>query len=318
MMRISLEQASYELKEGRVVAVPTETVYGLAASLSHPQAIQRIFDLKNRPPNNPLIIHISTANQIDTYASELPPHFDTLARSFWPGPMTLIIPIQPDLIHESVRANLKTAGFRIPQHSLAKKLIDLTGPLVMPSANLSGRPSSTSPEHVESDFGVEFPVLDGGTCRKGLESTILGWIDDKWVIFRSGALSPVEFESVLGYEPIIMTHIKGKDPVCPGQLFRHYSPRAKLLLSDAMHIDAAQIENASCILGFKERSYPHNKLIFILGSLNNAEEVAHNLYHVLRQLDEENMPSAWVDMNFPSDGLWITIAERLNRAGQAP
>jgi len=148
-MRINLEQAISKIQLGEVVAIPTETVYGLAASLALPEAIQLIFDLKKRPLNNPLIIHVCSTSQIKEYTSELPPDFDRLADFFWPGPLTMIIPIQCHLVPQIVRANLCTAGFRIPQHPLAQQLMHFTGPLVMPSANLSGKPSATSAAHVE-------------------------------------------------------------------------------------------------------------------------------------------------------------------------
>ena len=308
-MQIDLEQAVHALKEGGVIAVPTETVYGLAASMHSHGAIGKIFDLKGRPLSNPLIIHCATSDQIVEFVSELPPQFNELAHAFWPGPMTLVLPIRSRLVPSIVRAHLETAGFRIPRHSMARELLQLTGPLVMPSANLSGRPSSTSRKHVEEDFGTQFPVLDGGLCEKGLESTILGRNDGKWVIYRLGALSAGDFESVLGYCPSVINEMPSEKPLCPGQLFRHYSPKARLILGDSTFI-----EEATCILGFSERKYPEGKQVLILGSLNDPEEVAGNLYSQLRMLDEKEVAVAWVDTYFPREGLWITIAERLERA----
>ena len=180
----------------------------------------------------------------------------------------------------------------------------------MPSANLSGRPSSTRPEHVEEDFGENFPVLDGGCCAKGLESTILLYQAGRWAIARLGAISPEEFEPILGYQPVVLTKQGTEKPLCPGQLFRHYSPKAKLYLGDLSKLD-----DSSVILGFKERSYPAAKQVLFLGSISDPQEVAENLYRTLRLIDQEGYPSAWVDMDFPRHGLWQTIAERLLRAG---
>lgn len=310
-MRISLSQAIVALQSKQILAVPTETVYGLAASLNHPSAIEQLFALKGRPLVNPLIIHISDLQQLSAYVKTYPPHFEELVQTFWPGSLTCILPVVHSSIPSLVRAGLPTAGFRLPALEITRTLIQATGPLVMPSANLSGHPSATCPEHVEEDFGIDFPVLDGGICRTGLESTILLYQEEKWVVVRLGALSPEIFKRVLGYQPLIVQHTSDSPPLCPGQLFRHYAPRARLFLGEL-----AAIPEISFMIGFKERSYPSAKRLLLLGSLFHPEEVAKNLYHVLRQLDHEEATHAWVDMDFPRHGLWQTIAERLFRAGE--
>lgn len=311
-MRITLSQAVQAIQEEQVIAVPTETVYGLAASLSSVQAIQHVFTLKGRPLINPLIIHVADTAQIYPYLSETPPFFYELVEAFWPGPMTLILPIQQDRIHSVVRANLPTAGFRIPDHPLALELLRQVGPLVMPSANLSGRPSSTTPSHVEEDFGARVPVLDGGCSIRGIESTILAYQEERWVIVRLGSLAPEDFESVLGYQPAIVHPVKGdSQPLCPGQLFRHYAPHAKLALSHLEKLDSIPV-----ILGFNEIAYPAHKQVIRMGSIDEPLEVAEHLYDCLRQLDQEQIKEAWVDMRFPRQGLWLTIAERLERAAK--
>lgn len=310
-MRIHLDEAIQLLNDAHVVAVPTETVYGLAASLRHLSAIEQIYSLKGRPRANPMIVHVNHVDRIKSFSLELPPQFNELALAFWPGPMTLILPVNTSLIPSLVRSDLPTVGFRIPKHAVTLALLKETGPLVMPSANLSGKPSATSPEHVEEDFGLNFPVLDGGNCEKGLESTILCYQKDRWVILRLGSLEPAAFLSVLGYEPEVILKTDSSKPLCPGQLFRHYAPKAKLLFGDSI-----DISEVSFIIGFKERIYPKEKRIIHLGSLLNPNEVAENLYKVLRQLDQEKAQAAWVDMDFPSDGLWQTIRERLTRASE--
>jgi L-threonylcarbamoyladenylate synthase len=308
-MRITLLQAIAMLRSGQVLAVPTETVYGLAACLTQPVTIERIFTLKGRPRANPLIIHVADWHEICHYTTHYPPGFEALAQTFWPGALTCILPVHSK-VPSIVRAGLPTAGFRVPDLALTRQLLQETGPLVMPSANLSGRPSATRPEHVEEDFGIDFPVLDGGICSKGVESTILFYQEPEWVVVRLGALAPEVFESVLGYQPRFVQKKEGAQPLCPGQLFRHYAPRARLILGGA-----AAIAEARFVLGFKERRYPVNKRIILLGSLSQPEEVAENLYQALRQLDQEGAAQAWVDMDFPRQGLWQTIAERLMRAG---
>jgi len=172
-MLVTLENACERLKQGAVVAIPTETVYGLAASLSSLEAIKQVFALKGRPANNPLIIHVSDPSQVQLYTEELPKDFSVLAEAFWPGPMTLILSADKLQVPKIVRAGLDTVAFRVPDHSLALEVLSNIGPVVMPSANLSGSPSSTCSEHVCNDFGRDFPVLDGDRCLRGVESTIL-------------------------------------------------------------------------------------------------------------------------------------------------
>lgn len=307
-MRIKVDKGVELLKSGKVVAVPTETVYGLAASLNQPKAIEDIFLLKGRPANNPLIIHVDVAEKILDFALNLPPDFIKLSGTFWPGPLTLVLPIRENTIPNIVRAGLSTAAFRIPSHPLARELLQKTGPLVMPSANLSGRPSSTSAVHVEQDFGIDFPVIDGGSCQQGLESTILYFDHHQWQIIRLGALSPEAFIPLLGYEPKVIKLMKDQTPICPGQLFRHYAPKAKLHLCD----DPKECKGV--VVGFSDRQYPLAKQVYKWGRSDNVKEVAENLYSILRQLDEQNFEEAWVDMDFPSQELWLTVKERLLKA----
>jgi L-threonylcarbamoyladenylate synthase len=306
-MKISLPEAIQRLQNGEVVAIPTETVYGLAACVHQPKAIAHIFSLKNRPLQNPLIIHVAHYTDIAFYVNRYPPHYDELAHAFWPGAFTCILPIDPNKILTLVRAGLHTAAFRIPSLSITQQLLSITGPLVMPSANLSGKPSSTLYTHVEEDFGKDFPILEGEVCPKGLESTILAYEKGEWQVARLGALAAEVFIPILGYQPQILN--SKKQPICPGQLFRHYAPKAKLVIGDLSEQTTVQF-----IIGFKEKQYPLNKRILYIGSLENPEEVGENLYRVLRQLDEEEAPIAWIDMDFPAEGLWATIRERFLRA----
>lgn len=310
-MKVTTEQAISLLNSGLVVALPTETVYGLAASINFPRAIKAIFGLKGRPPNNPLIIHIGSIDDMSLYAKDLPASFNALAKAFWPGPMTLIIPVKEDTIPAIARAGLPTAGFRVPNHDLTREVLKATGPLVMPSANLSGKPSATSAKHVEDDFGSGFSVLDGGVCEKGVESTILYWDQSKWLLIRLGALAPEVFADILGYVPQVAKEPTDKQtkPICPGQLYRHYSPKAKLILS----YTTSEI-TSGVVIGFKDRIYSKSCRLFSLGSSSDPNSAAHELYAVLRQLDVEHVESAFVDMDFPDHGLWMTLKERLQKA----
>lgn len=312
-MRVTLDQAISLLNGGLVVAIPTETVYGLAASINFENAIEEIFKIKGRPSNNPLIVHVATADDIRMYAQEIPKDFSKLAAAFWPGPLTLVLPVFEDMIPPVARAGLPTAAFRVPSHKLTLEVLKGTGPLVMPSANLSGKPSATSAEHVEHDFGRGFSVLDGGECTKGVESTILCLDHSKWVVIRLGALPPEAFRPVLGYIPEVKGNEKNSAPLCPGQLYRHYAPKAKLLLMENI-LDS---ESAQNIVGFSDRIYPKDSRLFSLGKSDDPDTAAQMLYDVLRSLDQENIDQAIVDMNFPKEGLWLTLRERLQKAANS-
>lgn len=306
-MRISVSKAIDLLLQGQVVALPTETVYGLAACMAQPKAVSCIYSLKNRPSDNPLIIHVSCLDQLHEIAEKIPDSCQALIEHFWPGPLTFILPAKKESVPEIVRANLPNIAVRMPNHPLMVEILNHTGPLVAPSANLSGKPSSTSPEHVEEDFGKDFPVVDGGVSSKGVESTILFVEGERWSIARLGAISPEELAAVLGYKPTI----KSKDsssPICPGQHYKHYSPQAKLFMLSSYE------GHPPIVMGFKERQYPNAQKVFYLSSLENPQEALHHLYHLLRDLDHQNIKEIWVDFDFPREGLFLTLAERLQRA----
>lgn len=320
-MRVSAEEASHLLRQGHVVGIPTETVYGLGASIFNPKAIADIFTLKGRPADNPLIIHLAHPDELLQFIERPLPQLDVLTSTFWPGPLTIVLPVHSEKVHSSVRAGLPTAAFRLPDHPIAKRVLELAGPLAMPSANISGRPSSTSYLHVEEDFGGQFPVVDGGVCRCGLESTILYCTGGHWQVIREGALPRSAFADVLGYTPeahhplVENSHLEdgviGKQkkakPLCPGQMYRHYAPKAVLKLTNL-------IPEGGIVVGFNGRSYPNGCTLFSLGDLNNPQDVAHNLYRVLRDLDAKGISEAWVDIDFPNEGILATVHERLRRA----
>lgn len=312
-MLINLDESIELLKSGHVVAIPTETVYGLAASITSPKAIEQVFQLKKRPADNPLIVHIATNEQLRDLITEMPEGSEELMRAFWPGALTLIFPANMTRIPAIVRAGLPTIGIRMPRHSLTLELIKATDPLVAPSANLSGRPSSTCPEHVIEDFGENLPILAGGVCSQGVESTIVTVKEGRWKIVRLGAVSAEALQRVLGYEVWNFqddTAVFDKDkPLCPGQKYRHYAPSARLILDSMPYAGSPKI-----VVGFDGRDYPGAEKIFRLGNVNSPNSVESNLYAVLRSLDTEGIKEAWVDINFDHHGPLRTIYERLKKA----
>lgn len=302
-MDITKEQAIKLLNEGEAVSLPTETVYGLAARYDNAQAVEKIFTLKGRPRENPLIIHIASLEQLRKFVNEIPPLVQALAAKFWPGPLTLVLPIIPLAVPETIRSSLPTAAFRMPNHASTLDVLAKTGPVVMPSANLSGSPSSTCPGHVEDDFGKEFPILNGGVCRSGVESTIL-LVDDRVKILRQGMHAPQDFEEMLGFIPEIVG--PAEKPICPGQMFRHYAPKARLLFSKTF-------PPGSTVIGFTNYAYPDCR-VYSLSSLTSPEEAAKNLYAILRQLDADGVGLALIDNRFPKTPLFDTVRERLKKA----
>lgn len=308
-MRITVDQAAKILNEGGNAAIPTETVYGLAAVYDNPEGIENIFKLKGRPKNNPLIIHVGDIKTVELLARFIPESFYAMAEAFWPGPLALALEVHPEKVLESVRAHLPKACFRMPDHPLALEVIRKSGPLVMPSANLSGKPSTTDVLAVEEDLGEDFPVLDGGECVKGLESTILIFEDDRWHLGRLGSLAVEEISQVIGYEPI--EKIGSEKPLCPGQKWRHYAPKATLSIAKEPP------QGIKAILGFQGRDYPASNDLFYLGKLDDPKEAAAKFYSTLRDLDRQGITEAWIDCDFPETGLWRTLRERIQKAASA-
>lgn len=295
-----------------VVAIPTETVYGLAAPLASPQAIERVFELKKRPANNPLIIHIADRSHLTVFARELPPGTQALIDRFWPGPLTLVLPAVPSTVPEGARAGLPTAAFRMPDHEVTLEILRQVGPLVAPSANPSGSPSATSPRHVEEDFGDVVPVVDGGVCPAGVESTIVLFCDGLWKIGRLGALTAEQLATVLGYAPEVVSAKVKEQPLCPGSLYRHYAPEAKLVLGSEEYSGAIPL-----VVGFSDRNYPGAERVLAMGKSTDPDEVLHHLYETLRLLDRIGATQAWVDIDVPHTGLWATYLERIRRAASS-
>ncbi|MDL2214305.1 threonylcarbamoyl-AMP synthase, partial [Clostridia bacterium OttesenSCG-928-O13] len=223
------------LREGQVVGMPTETVYGLAANALDDEAVQRIFLAKGRPQDNPLIVHIAVEEDLPRVARSVPENARALARRFWPGPLTMILPKGPRLA-PSVSAGLDTVGVRLPAHPVARELIRLAGvPLAAPSANTSGSPSPTTARHVESDLAGKIPlILDGGSCPVGVESTVLSLVGSP-VILRPGFVTREELEEALGcsvaYSPSLNAALdEGETPASPGMKYRHYAPQTQLTI----------------------------------------------------------------------------------------
>lgn len=294
-------RAAKILRGGGLVAFPTETVYGLGADARDGRAVARIFQAKARPAFNPLIVHVASlkmAQQIATFDDTA----QRLAAAFWPGPLTLVLPLRPEAgLSPLVTAGLPSIGLRLPQHPVAAQLLAaFNGPIAAPSANLSGKISPTTAAHVAGGLSGRIDaILDAGPCDVGLESTIIGF-DPVPTLLRSGGLPIEAIEACLGAP--LATHTPTKTPNAPGQLSSHYAPTAPLRLN-AKTKRAGELK-----LGFG----PDDQADLNLSPSSDLVEAAANLFHHLHQLDSQNAPIAVAPI--PHKGLGIAINDRLTRA----
>jgi L-threonylcarbamoyladenylate synthase len=223
-MQVNLAQAVALLKSGEVVAIPTETVYGLAADASNEAALQRVYAIKQRPADNPLIVHIADAGQVSNWAASFPPLAQKLAQAFWPGPFTLVLPAK-ECVSMIVRGNQSTVALRVPNHPIALQLLKQSGlALAAPSANKFTQLSPTTAAHVSTGLGDAIAILDGGACKVGIESTIVSVEGDDWCMLRLGMISEAAIETVAG-KPALQhhQHLPKGLPRVPGQHLLHYS-----------------------------------------------------------------------------------------------
>lgn len=280
-----IDQAAQLLKADELVAFPTETVYGLGARVFSASAIQKIFTAKNRPADNPLIVHISSLDQLHLIAAEIPDQFYQLADAFFPGPLTIILKRHP-LVPAIVSAGMDTIAVRMPNHPLAQALIKRVGePLAAPSANLSGKPSATLPQHVLEDFkGKIAAVIDGGSPEIGIESTVISLVSgDKPQLMRPGIITKQQIEQVLGAEiDVYRSSDKGKI-ASPGMKYRHYAPRAPILLFQSLKELEAYLNTASP----KKRMVLASERVIIRGNASFFTLSMHTLYALLRLSDRE-------------------------------
>lgn len=223
--RIQVGTYAQILKGGGVVAFPTETVYGLGASAVNPAAVLRVFELKGRPADNPLIVHVSTYAMLVEFAAEIPTKSRILMQKFWPGPLTLVFEKRKEVL-DMITGGLSSVAVRMPDHEMALALLDASGPLVAPSANVSGRPSPTKAEHVHDDFANSVPVLDGGDCIVGLESTVLDVRSEPFRILRPGSITAQMIKDKTGLDVVEAESTISEDmqPLSPGMKYTHYAP----------------------------------------------------------------------------------------------
>lgn len=310
-MKLTLKQAVQVLKAGGIVAVPTETVYGLAVSLKHPRSVRRVFKLKGRPADNPLIVHIAAFADLKPLIKNISPLFSRV-KKFWPGPLTIVFEANLKNVPAAVRAGLKTVAVRMPSHPVMRRLLKKTGPLAAPSANLSGKPSPTRVKHVFDDFGTDFPVLDGGSCEHGVESTVIFLKKSSWEVLRPGSITQEVLEAALKCSP--QKSVFKKTTRSPGQKYRHYAPQANLKLCFDQKIFQKEKSKKiyDAVLGFSDTQTKKNLLS--LGKRNDFKTNLRRLFFVLRKLDDRQFRNVLVDGDFKSQGLGRTLRERITKA----
>ncbi len=307
----NIKLAGSIIKNGGLVAFPTETVYGLGADALNPYAVAKIFEVKNRPKFDPLIVHISKINWLEKLTEKIDERALKLIEKFWPGPLTLVLP-KSELVPDIVTAGLKSVAIRMPSHPVALALIESAEtPISAPSANPFGYISPTTADHVEKQLGDKIDlILDGGKCPIGVESTVLSLLDEP-TILRPGGLPIEEIEKVIGKVKI---QTKSEKILSPGQLQTHYSPRTPVkIFSSIEEIFDKKIDNAGILL-FKKYDFEIKaKHVEILSENGDLVEAASNLFSALHRLDEAGVDVIYAQ-EVPEVGLGIAIMDRLRKA----
>lgn len=314
MISTDISQAIRILQGEGIIGLPTETVYGLAGNIFSEKAIRQIYEVKQRPHFNPLIVHLKSAGDLEKVARDISQQAQDLAEAFWPGPLTLVLKKQPH-IPDSITAGKDTVAVRVPNHPTALALLEqLDFPLAAPSANPFSTISPTSAQHVAQYFGDRIPmVLDGGACKRGIESTIIGFDEHGPVLYRHGSLALAEIERIIG--PIRIKNTNNQSPEAPGMLLKHYSPKTKFILTDQPIEVLENLSDQKIGLITFHTPINHSAVIRceVLSEQANLEEAASRLYAVMHRLDSLEL-DVIVAERMPNDGLGLSINDRMQRA----
>ncbi|MHA1338385.1 MAG: L-threonylcarbamoyladenylate synthase [Promethearchaeota archaeon] len=317
--RKSIKKAAKIIRNGGIVAFPTETVYGLGADAFNPIAVAKIFEVKNRPSFDPLIVHISDFKMANLLWKEIDERAKLLMEKFWPGPLTIVLPKKKE-VPDIVTAGLPTVAVRMPSHPIAHELIkESKTPIAAPSANPFGYISPTTAKHVHKQLGSKVDwIIDGGKCPIGVESTVIDLTTDKAKLLRPGGMPLEDIEKVIGSIEVASseTIINEYNPKSPGQLRRHYSPRTPIILIEQGNLPE-DIPPHSGYIGLKPLNEAREKLPFkvvkYLSKNGNLKEAAANLFYILHELDEENLECIYAEI-IEEKGLGRAIMDRLKRA----
>jgi L-threonylcarbamoyladenylate synthase len=313
----AVEEAVAVLRRGGLVALPTETVYGLGADASNPAAVRRVFDAKGRPHDHPLIVHVAGAAAIDRWSADASPLAHRLAEAFWPGPLTLVLP-RADGVPDEVTGGRPTVALRVPDQPLTLAVLErFGGGIAAPSANRFGRVSPTRAEHVVADLGDAVDlVLDGGPCRVGVESTIVELVDDRLRVLRLGAVTPADLERVAG-RPV--DAVPAGPARAPGMLASHYAPRARVVVTDDAVAAAAELlatgQRVAVLAEVLPVDLPEGAVV--LEPVGDPDGYARHLYDRLRAADAMDVDVILAVPPAP-DGVGLAVRDRLARAAHDP
>jgi L-threonylcarbamoyladenylate synthase len=324
----AIAEAARTLRQGGLVAFPTETVYGLGADAGNDAAVAGIFAAKGRPSDHPLIVHVAAgpagSGALSHFAQPLPLFAWQLVRAFWPGPLTLIVPRQPG-IASAAAGGQDTIGMRCPAHPVAQALLAACAAegvhgLAGPSANRFGRVSPTTAQHVQQEFGEALLVLDGGPCAVGIESTIVDCSRGAPVLLRPGAITRTQIESAVGQPLADRQALGAPDPRASGTLEAHYAPSAKLRLMDAKALqtglDVLGVHAASIAVWSRTPVSSRSQRVLQRRMPDDAAAAAQQLFAVLRDFDDQGVKLIWVETPPPGPA-WEGVRDRLQRAAAA-
>ncbi len=309
----NIEKAVQLLREGELVAIPTETVYGLAANALNEKAVLKVFATKERPAFDPLIIHVHDLDEVQKYAEAIPEKLMVLAKKFWPGPLTLLLP-KKNTIPDIVTSGLPQVAVRIPDHPITQALLkEINLPLAAPSANPFGYISPTDPTHVDQQLGDKIRyILDGGPCKVGLESTIAGMEGDEVIIHRLGGISIENIEREIGKVKLNI-NLSG-NPKTPGQLKSHYAPRKPLYVGNVGDLSKIHANKKTSLILFGNTDIEINSVkTYQLSASSNTYEAALHLFKILHDADADSSEVVLAPV-LPETGLGPAINDRLKRA----
>lgn len=324
----SVGAAADALRAGEIVGLPTETVYGLGADAGNDAAVARIFAAKGRPSEHPLIVHVADATGVRHFASEVPEFAQRLIDAFWPGPLTVILPRRSG-VGAAAAGGQDSIGLRCPSHPVAHALLHACRErgvhgVAAPSANKFGRVSPTTAAHVQGEFGGDLLVLDGGACEVGIESTIIDCTRGAPVLLRPGRITREQVQAACGQRLQDRDELEAATPRASGTLEAHYAPRAKVRLMDgkalqiALDVLGSEFDGGKATIAVYARSIlrvPSSKVLY-RRMPDQADEVARQLFAVLREFDAQGVHLIWVETP-PTDPAWEGVCDRLQRAAAA-
>lgn len=320
---LHVQQAVDALWAGELLGLPTETVYGLAADANNKTAVAKIFQAKGRPSNHPLIVHVAYADSVKKFASDIPDFAQKLMSQFWPGPLTLILPRQPEMA-AAAAGGQNSVGLRCPSHPVAHEVLKACAAkgvwgLAAPSANLFGRVSPTSAAHVQFEFGDALLILDGGKCEVGIESTIVDCTRGVPVLLRPGQISRTQIEKACALKLVNPETLSSEAPRASGTLESHYAPKAKVRLmtsgewQQALQALGPHVQNLA-LWSVQKPSYELMGSGLLWRAMpEDATHAAHDLFSVLRDFDSRGVQTIWIETP-PQTPDWEGVRDRINRA----